>query len=415
MGRAIHRLSAADLKRKQPGMYADGGGLWLQITEGAGGEPSRSWIFRYAVAGRDRYMGLGSITIISLPEARAAALECRKQRHAGIDPLEQRDAERAARAATLAKTVSFDECLAAYVAAHRDAWRNDKTRKQWDAPLRRRISPAIGMLPVAQIDTPILIKAIRPMWDRTPSTAARVRGRIEAILDWATVSGFRSGENPARWSGHLEHLLPAARKLAPVQHHPAMPYHDVPAFMADLRKVDGAPARALEFLILTATRAGEARGATWDEINISDKVWILPPQRTKAHREHRVPLSGRALEIIKEMRDQKQDGKHVFPGRGGGSASESGVNYVMQQLGRNDYTVHGFRSSFRDWCGEQTNFPREVAEAALAHSVGNEVERAYHRGDALEKRRRLMEAWANYCSQPVSAGATITTLHERTR
>ena len=208
MSRAIHRLSAADLKRRKPGKYADGGGLWLQITEGADGQPCRSWIFRYTIAGRDRYMGLGPLALIGLSEARELALRCRKQLLAGVDPIEQRNIERIARTAAAAKTMTFDECVGAYLAAHRDAWRSEKHAKYWDSPLRQSISPVLGKLSVGQIDTPMLIKALRPMWERTPTTASRVRARIEGILDWATVSGFRTGDNPARWTGHLEHLLP---------------------------------------------------------------------------------------------------------------------------------------------------------------------------------------------------------------
>lgn len=408
MGRAIHRLSAADLKRRAPGMYADGGGLVLQATKGPDGRLRRSWIFRYTIAGRARYMGLGSTITVSLSEARDLATAQRKLLLIGTDPIEHRNAERAARSVAAARVATFDECIAAYLAAHRDAWRNEKHAKQWDTPLRRSISPVLGKLPVAQIDTPMLIKALRPMWDRTPTTAARVRGRIELILDWATVSGFRQGENPARWDGHLEFILPAARKLQPIKHHPAMPYTAVPAFMARLREIDGAVARALEFLILTAARSGEARAATWDEIDIGQKVWVLPAARTKAHREHRVPLSPRALEIANQMLTQRRKGRLVFPGRGDGiSVSEAGVRYVMQSLGCGVYTVHGFRSAFRDWCGEQTNFPREVAEAALEHRVGNAVEQAYARGDLFEKRARLMTAWAAFCELPASR-ATVT-------
>jgi integrase len=407
MGRSIHRLSALDLKRRQPGMYADGGGLVLQATAGTDGQIRRSWIFRYMIAGRSRYMGLGSIHTVSLAEAREAALQARKLLLAGTDPIEHRDSHHTERAAAAARSMTFDECVAAYVAAHRDAWRNEKHAKQWDQPLRRSISPVIGKFPVAEIDTAVIVKAIRPMWDKTPVTASRVRGRIEAILDWATVSKFRQGENPARWDGHLEHLLPAARKVAPIRHHAAMPYSDVPAFMVKLRATESTVARALEFLILTATRSGEARGATWDEIKLAEKVWTIPGARMKAGREHRVPLSPRALQII------GKGGKGaVFPGRGGGTVSEGGVKYLMQQLGADAYTAHGFRSAFRDWAGNQTNFARDVAEAALAHRVGNEVELAYRRGDALEKRRRLMDAWAAYCSKPVPTGATVTPIRK---
>lgn len=407
MTRSIHRLSALDLKRRLPGMYADGGGLVLQATAGTDGQIRRSWIFRYMLAGRSRYMGLGSIQTVSLAEARALALEARKLLLVGTDPIEHRDSHRAERDAAAARSMTFDECVAAYLAAHRDAWRNEKHAKQWDKALRREISPVIGKIPVKEIDTPVIVKAIRPMWGRIPVSASRVRGRIEAILDWATVSKFRQGENPARWDGHLEHLLPAARKVAPVKHYAAMPYADVPGFMVSLRATDSTVARALEFLILTAARSGEARGATWDEIELTEKVWTIPGARMKAGREHRVPLSPRALEIL-----GKRGKGAVFPGRGGGTVSEGGVKYLMQQLGADAYTAHGFRSAFRDWAGNETAFARDVAEAALAHRVGNEVELAYRRGDALEKRRKLMDAWAAYCSRPVPKGATITPIRK---
>jgi integrase len=414
MARGIHKLTGADLRRNGPGLYGDGGGLWLQITQGRDG-PNRSWVQRYTFDGRRREMGLGPLALVSLAEARDRSLQVRKLLFDGTDPIANRKTERATRLAEAAKVVTFDDCLAGYLAAHRDAWRNDKHAKQWDIPLRQSISPLIGRLPVGEIDTPILVKALRPVWDRAPILGSRLRGKIEAILDWATVAGSRQGENPARWSGHLEHLLPPARRLAPIKHHPAMPYREVSAFLDELRKLDGAPARALEFVILTAARSGEARGARWDEIDFDDKVWIVPASRMKGAREHRVPLSSRALEIVEEMRRFGRGGEFIFPGRGGGCTSESGLHHVMKVLGRADFTVHGFRSAFRDWCGECTNFPREVAEAALAHRVGNEVEQAYRRGDALAKRAKLMEAWASYCSRPAPAGATVTTLTRATR
>jgi integrase len=409
MARGIHKLTAADLRRREPGMYGDGGGLWLQVTAGIW----RSWIFRFTVDGRRREMGLGPLADVSLSEARSEALRCRKLVREGIDPIEQRKADRAARAGAAARTITFDECVGAYLAAHRDEWRSEKHAKFWDQPLRRDISPVLGKLPVAQIDIAVLMKALLPMWERIPTTASRVRERIENILDWATVSGYRSGENPARWRGHLEHLLPSARKVAPVVHHPAMPYKAVPAFMAKLRAVDSTPARVLEFLILTATRSGEPRGATWGEIDLEDATWVVPGVRMKAGREHRVPLSRRALEIVKQQKAGRSAPRGLlFVGRGGVKVADTAVRYVLKSIGHGDVTPHGFRSSFRDWAGEQTNFPREVAEAALAHSVGNEVERAYRRGDALEKRRRLMNAWADFCEKPAPLGATVTPLRK---
>ena len=399
MGRGIHKLTATDLKRRQVGMYGDGGGLWLQVS----GNVWRSWIFRYTNAGRRREMGLGPITDVSLAEARDEALRCRKLVREGFDPIELRKTERAARVASIARGVTFDECVGAYLAAHRDAWRNEKHAKTWDNPIRNYISPVLGKLPVAQIDTAVLMRALQPMWEKIPTTASRARERIESILDWATVSGYRTGANPAAWRGHLEHLLPSARKVAPVVHHPAMAYQNVPAFMAKLSAVTGAPARVLEFLILTATRSGEPRGATWDEIDFETETWIIPGRRMKAGREHRVPLSRRATAVIRERATGRNAPRGlIFAGRGGGKVADTALRYVLKSMAHNDVTIHGFRSSFRDWCGEQTNFAREVAEAALAHRVGNEIELAYRRGDALEKRRELMEAWASFCSGAAS-------------
>jgi integrase len=398
VGHGIHKLTATDLKRRQPGLYGDGGGLWLQVT----GDVWRSWIFRFTINGRRREMGLGPITDVSLSEARTEALRCRKLVRDGVDPIEQRKADRAARVASTARSMTFDECVGAYLAAHRDAWRNEKHAKTWDKPIRQYISPGLGKLPVAQIDTPVLMRALQPMWEKVPTTASRARERIEGILDWATVSGYRVGANPAAWRGHLEHLLPSARKVAPIVHHPAMPYQDVPAFITKLRAVDGIPARVLEFLVLTATRSGEPRGATWDELDLEAAIWVIPGRRMKTGREHRVPLSRRALAIVKQMAaDSKAPSGLIFGGRGGGKVADTALRYVLKSIGHDDITVHGFRSSFRDWCGEQTNYPREVAESALAHRVGNEIELAYRRGDALEKRRKLMNAWAAFCAGQV--------------
>jgi integrase len=411
---AVHKLTAAVLKLGKPGAYGDGNGLWLQISKGTGGRVYRSWTFRFTDGrGRRREMGLGSVSLVPLSEARELALKYRRQRLAGVDPLEERNAERAERRAAAASVMTFDECVAEYLRAHRDEWRNEKHRKQWDSALRRNVSPIIGKLPVARVDTPVLTKALLRFWDRTPSTASRVRGRIEAVLDWATVSGFRHGENPARWGGHLEHILPSPRKLQPVAHHAAMPYRDVPAFMSVLRGVDSFVARALEFLILTATRSLEARGARWDEIDLAERIWTIPSARMKVAREHRIPLSAAAVSIITERLELKH-ADLVFPShRSGEAVSDNTLRLLMKSLGHGSFTVHGFRSAFRDWAGESTNFAREIAEAALAHRTGNAVEQAYRRGDALEKRRRLMQAWSDYCAQPVPAtSATITPIRK---
>jgi integrase len=406
MGRGIYKLSGADLKRTKPGLYGDGGGLWLQITGGAAGHASRSWLFRYTVGGRRREMGLGSLITISLSEAREAALRCRKLVLAGIDPIEQRRVDRATQVAASKRVVTFDEAAAAYIGAHRDSWRSERHAQQWPATLRKYVAPVFGKLPVAQIDTPIIMRALEPIWKTTPKTAANVRQRVEAILDWATVRGYRAGENPARWSGHIEHLLPAPSKLRKVQHLAALSVADVPAFLAALRKVDGSTARAIEFTILTAARRGEVLGARWEEFDLKQGVWTVPAARMKAGVEHRVPLAARAIDIIKgQLIIRRND--LVFPGNGERMIWGDAVARQLKAIGC-EATLHGFRSSFRDWCGEQTNFPREIAEAALAHRVGDAVEQAYRRGDGLAKRRKLMDAWAAYCGRPAPVGATVT-------
>jgi integrase len=411
MGRGIYKLSGADLRRSKPGLFGDGGGLWLQVTRGAAGRASRSWLFRYTVDGRRREMGLGSLITISLSEAREAALQCRKQVLAGIDPIEQRRVERAAQVAASKRVITFDEAAAAYIAAHRDSWRSERHAQQWPATLRKYAGPVFGKLPVAQIDTPIIMRALEPIWKTTPKTAANVRQRIEAVLDWATVRGYRTGDNPARWAGHLQHLLPAPSKIRKVEHLAALPVADVPAFMAALRKVEGTTARAIEFTILAAARRGEVLGARWQEFDLKQGVWSVPAARMKAGVEHRVPLTARAIEIIHGQRAIRRNDL-VFPGNGERMIWGDAVARQLKAIGC-EATLHGFRSSFRDWCGEQTNFPREIAEAALAHRVGDAVEKAYRRGDALAKRRKLMDAWASYCGRPPSTGATVTPIRGR--
>jgi len=401
MAKGVYRLIARDLKRKTPGTYGDGLGLWLQVSAGKHGT-NRSWEFRFTVNGRPRFMGLGSVNTIGLAKARELARECRELRLRGIDPIEDRKQRRAAQAAAARRAISFDECARAYMAAKRAEWRSAKHAGEWVSTLARDVSPAIGKLPVETIDTALVVKALKPVWERAPESASRLRGRIEAILDWAAVSGFRVADtpNPARWPGHLEHLFAVPSKRAK-EHLAAMPFADVPAFMAKLRAADSTAGRALEFLILTAARRGEVLGARWSEVEGS--LWTVQRERTKAHREHRVPLAPRCVEIL---RDLPRTGDLIFSGRDR-ALNENAFRYIMRRLGVGQYTAHGFRSSFRDWCGEHTNFPREVAEAALAHATGDAVERAYRRGDALEKRRRLMETWANYCSRPVASGDVV--------
>jgi integrase len=390
------------------GRYADGGGLYLQVVQLAGGDLGRSWFFRYAAptgtmtkvsaAGREyrfeRQMGLGPVHTISLAKAREAARACRELLLQGVDPLAAKGAQRAALRLESAKDIKFSECAAKFIASRDSTWRNAEHRRQWQNTLLTYANPAIGTLPVAAVDTTLVMRILEPLWYRAPETASRLRGRIEMILDWATVAGFRTGDNPARWRGHLEHLLPSRRKLQKVEHHTAIPYREMPDLMAKLRAEVGGVARALEFIILTATRVGEVTGACWDEINLGERVWTIPGNRMKAGVEHRVPLSPRAIEILNTMHTSGP----VFPALRGGVMSSNRPRALLQRLSSAGATVHGLRSSFRDWAGEQTSFPREVCEQALAHMVGNAVENAYRRGDLLEKRRQLMDAWAEFCS-----------------
>ena len=414
MARQIHRLSPAKVKNAKPGMHADGGGLYLQAAIGTGGTISKSWIFRFAANGRERHMGLGSLQTVSLAEARQRAADARKLREQGIDPIKARDESRTAAAARGAKqTMTFDACRDAYIAAHRAGWRNMKHAAQWPNTLATYVSPVFGKVAVRDIDYGLIMQALEPIWTKKPETASRIRGRIESILDWAKVRGFRDGDNPARWRGHLDQLLPRRSKVRKVEHHAALPYDELPAFVKRLRDQDGVASRALEWTILTAARTGETVGATTDEINAREKAWNLPGERMKSGREHRVPLSDRALAIIAELAPLREGGRFVFPATTGRGLSNMAMLMLLERMGRADITVHGFRSTFRDWAAERTNFPNEVVEMALAHVVGDKVEAAYRRGDLFDKRRRLMDAWAEYC-QNGQATAEIVPLRSGT-
>jgi integrase len=400
MARVIEKLTALDVDNtKAPGMYADGDGLYLRVT----GDGTKNWVLRYMLAGRPRWMGLGPIKLFGLKDARAKALDARRLRHEGVDPIEARRTVRRQARLDAAKAITFKQAAARYVAAHKAAWQNAKHAAQWEATLATYAEPAIGALPVQAIDTALVMKVIEPVWSQKPETASRLRGRIEAVLDWATARGFRQGENPARWRGHLDKLLPARGKVRRVEHHAALPYAEVGGFIAALRLLEGTAALGLEFTILTAARTGETIGATWGEIDLDAKVWTVPDGRMKAAREHRVPLSARAVELVASMRrlagDDVPPQAPVFPGRKA-HRPLSNMAYLMllRRMGRDDLTAHGFRSTFRDWCAERTSYPSEVAEMALAHTVSDKVEAAYRRGDMFEKRRRLMEAWAEFCN-----------------
>jgi integrase len=395
-------LSPLKVKNAKPGMYADGGCLYLQVTPTKDGKRfNRSWIFRYRVAGRLRDMGLGSVDTLSLSEARERAREQRKARLDGVDPI---DARRAL-VAPAVNLVTFDQVAAEVIKAKEDTWTSVVHRGQWSETLKTYCSPIVGTKPVRDISTADVTKILDQLWRDKPETANRVRGRIEAILDFAKVRGHRSGENPARWKGHLDHVYASvssakAAKRARIgagEHHAALPYEEIGEFMAALRAKKGLDARGLEFAILTAARTGEVLGAKWEEFDETARIWTIPANRMKAGREHRVPLSDRALAII-AMQDRS--GEYVFD-------QQMYFRKLLARMGRGDITVHGFRSTFRDWAGNVSNFPRELIETALAHAIGDKAEQAYRRSDALEKRRKLMDAWSAYANRSQSTGKIL--------
>lgn len=393
----LNRLTARAVQTlKASGRYADGGGLYLRVTA----DGRKSWAFRFMRAGRAREMGLGAVAGVSLADARQKAAEARRLLAEGKDPIEAR-AHRRARGAL---GITFRASAERYIEAHQDGWRNAKHAAQWRATLATHAFPSLGDMPVASVDLAAVVGVLEPLWRARTETASRVRGRIEAVLDWAAVRGLRAGDNPARWRGHLDKVLPARAKVQRVRHHPAMPYAEVPAFVAELREQAGIAALALLFVILTAARTGEVIGARWDEID--GAVWTIPGERMKSGRSHRVPLGPEAMAILDALR--RPDQTFVFPGgRRSKPLSNMALTAALKRTGRGDVTVHGFRSSFRDWAAEQTAFPREVAEAALAHALGDKVEAAYRRSDLFERRRRLMEAWAGFLAAPHPAGAVV--------
>ena len=409
MVRALHRLSNLRVERaKRPGMYADGGSLYLRVAEGG----SKQWIFRYTVNGRNRDMGLGPVHTLTLAEARERATEARKLRLDGIDPIANKRARVAALRAADAKAKTFADCVKGFIEDNESSWTSVKHRRQWETSLIKYAYPILGSLPVAAIDTPLVLRVLKPIWDAKRETASRLRGRIENVLGWATVHHYRSGDNPARWNGLLEHALPAVVKG---DHHAALPYTQVASFMQALRKDTGIVARALEFITLTAVRLGEASGATWDEIDLEAKTWTIPASRMKADQQHRVPLSDAAISVLKTVREIRQS-DYVFAGfKPGRPIGGDALRELIKKLAGADVTVHGLRSTFRDWAAEQTNVQREVAEVALAHAIPDAVEAAYRRGDLFDKRRKLMGAWAAYCAKvETDAGKVVALTRART-
>jgi integrase len=410
--RTLNRLSALKVARaKQPGMYADGGGLYLRVAEGG----SKQWVFRYAAGTRDRDMGLGPVHTLTLPEAREKAREARLLRLEGNDPIEAKRARIAALRAADARAMTFKQCAEGFIKDNEVSWTSARHRQEWVGSLVRLVYPTLGSLPVAAIDTPLVLKVLKPIWEKTPETASRVRGRIENVLGWATVHHYRAGDNPARWGGLLEHALPARSKIAKVEHHAALPYAEIGAFVAKLRGDSGVAAACLQFITLTAARLDEARSSTWDEIDLANRIWVVPARRMKADKEHRVPLSDGTVAILEQMQVIRQS-DYVFPGRlEGRPIGDNTIWRLAKEAAGSDITIHGLRSSFRDWAAERTSFPREVAELALAHSIPNAVEAAYRRGDLFDKRRRLMDAWAAYCAKiEMDAGKVVALARART-
>jgi integrase len=418
MPRQMHKLTALQVNKvTKPGLYGDGGGLTLQVTKAG----VKSWLFRYMREGKAHGMGLGPIHTVSLAEARQKALEARRQLLEGNNPLLLKRQQRDAAALERARAMTFDQCAEAYIKAHRASWKNAKHADQWTNTLTTYASPVFGHLPVADIDTTLVVRCLASIWDTKTETATRLRGRIEAVLGWATTSGLRAGDNPARWRGHLENLLATINKTARTKNHPSLPWQRLPEFMQALRARPGASARALEFAILTACRSGEVRGAKWSEIDLAAAQWTIPAERMKAGREHEVPLSTQAVTLLRSLQGvqaqaelqtsggAKRLADLVFPGTQGQTLSDMSLTAVIRRMNEPNVqaiwvdasgqviTAHGFRATFRMWTAEETAFPREVAEHALAHQLPDAVERAYQRGTQFLKRRALMQDWAEHC------------------
>lgn len=392
MARAINRLSARGVQAlAKPGRHSDGAGLYLVVDEGG----SKRWVFLFKRAGRMSEMGLGALLSVPLSRAREVAAQCRMDLAAGHDPILLRRTARQ----QMPGVPTFGQFADRFVRDMSSQWRNEKHRAQWTMTLTVYCA-SMRSKPVSEITTDDVLDVLKPIWTSKPETASRLRGRIERVLDAARAKRHRSGDNPARWRGNLDHLLPKRSKFSK-GHHAAMPYANVPKFIGDLRNRDAVAALALEFTVLTAARSGEALNARWSEIEPDKKLWTVPGERMKTGREHRVPLTTRALEILKvvgALRDAANPSEFVFPGQKRGKPlSNMALEMMLRRMKVTDATVHGFRSAFRDWCGNETEFPRESAEACLAHVVGNATEQAYRRGDALDKRRKLMDAWAAYC------------------
>lgn len=402
MTQTISRLTATKVQKVlAPGMYPDGAGLYLQVT-GAG---AKSWLLRYSLQGKAREMGLGSLRKVSLTDARRKAADCHRLLEDRIDPIEHRKVTRTAASLASAKTIPFKEAAARYIAMRSKGLKNDKHAAQWGTTIATYAEPVLGGLPVRDIDVGHIHQVLEPIWTVKPETAGRVRGRVEKILGWCRVNGFRAGENPARWRDNLDQLLPKLSEVRTVTHHPALPYSELPLFMQKLRQEGGAAARALEFTILTASRTEEVLLARPAEINARQKLWAVPAEHMKLKREHLVPLAPRAAKLLDDA-----SGSYLFPSASHPDKrlSNMAMLKVLDRMGYGHVTVHGFRSTFKDWCRDRTRFENYVSEAALAHASGDRVEAAYARSDVLVKRRKLMDAWSTYCeTSPVADAGVI--------
>ncbi len=407
MARFTNKLTDLAVRKSGDGMYADGGCLYLRVSNGGN---ARSWVFRYTdpATKKLRDMGMGSVTSMTLKAARDRAAVLRTQLTEKKDPLVEREKAAQAQALENARRMTFEQCAAAYIEAHGAGWRNAKHRQQWANTLDT-YAKLLNPLPVSEIGTDVVHRCLDKIWRTKTETASRVRQRIEAVLDWATVRYYRKGDNPARWKGHLEELLAAPGKIAKVQHHAAMPWSELAGFMTELRKKESLSAKALELVILTACRVGELAGAQWSEFDLEGAVWTVPADRMKASAEHRVALCPRAVAILKALKALPTAGEYVLPGikKGAHMNPESMRKFLQVDMKKASITVHGFRSAFRDWAAETTQFPAEVIEMALAHTVKNKVEAAYRRGDLFAKRQKLMEAWEKYLDRKDTDGLVL--------
>lgn len=395
MPRKAKELKAIEVSRiTKQGVYAVGGvaGLLLQVTK----QGTRSWILRAVIGVKRRDIGLGGYPDVTLAQAREKARTTREKIDDGIDPIEEKRIAKESLITAQHSRITFDEATRRFLANKNHEFSNRKHAAQWASTLKTYASPVIGQLPVSEITLAHILQILQPIWLDKTETAKRVRGRIENVLNWATVSQFRSGENPARWKGHLDNILPKPSKVVKVKHHKSLPRQELGAFLQDLKLKKGVTARALEFLILTATRSGEVRHAVWSEIDFESKLWVIPAERMKAGKEHRIPLAKEAIALLKALPVMK-DNKYIFPAPRGGVLSDMALPAIVRRM-KVKAVPHGFRSTFRDWCAEETNFPNNVAEMALAHTIGNKVEAAYRRGDLLEKRTLLMKQWAKFCN-----------------